>query len=688
MKKTISMIIGLLMVLSMVGGVFAGEYRITKTEQGDDILINVNYGFLSKIKDLFTGFWLADNDGQLYNGKSYDCDTYPKSGIGHQFTADKTYLEYENENSFPVTLEIFKSPNWNQVGSTLEIGPYSDDRIYGLVVGGLYAFDIYYCDTIHGSTVCTDSDGGLDYYRKGTTSKQYPYTQSSDKCNGDILTEYYCGGISIIEVLSENYNCPFGCTDGACNIVSEITCYKCEGANLQTQNIVDYDCPPGWSETELDCETTSLITCYKCEGDNLLTEKKESCSSGYSTIKPTSCGGLTTITCYKCDSGVLKTETVTSCSPGYSTIKPTSCEEEPTDKPYLQEYQTATYKIIDNYEVEVTFYLENKGEDMTENWILELQPDKSPTGIMSIFGFVSERQETCDLDSPENVHKEFKLKKGEKAEIKISLTGKNKIPEEQTFGGNTYLFPIVRKGCSVGSDAIPNLECQEDYTGCKNQKEYNGCFKLPYCDGKSDVNYKDEDTGALSESSIPVVKKEETVCCFQGISHSKTANYNCMIESECSSGVPPRIIITSDDDKRVGFCPVDCLPSKETVPYIKLETLEEKSDTGKTRAYLDHDCRVNEECQDYSKEEISCMDLDKIGEKIDDTEFKDKITAVTTIGEKTGMCIFEGVKETDMCGWTNWAPEGFLGQCGNAYAIVIVIFMIGMIWVNSTKRQY
>jgi len=66
---------------------------------------------------------------------------------------------------------------------------------------------------------CTDSDGGLDYYTKGTVAVcTFSGTGGGcgvavDYCNGDILTEGYCVGTDSKTV---KYTCPYGCSDGAC----------------------------------------------------------------------------------------------------------------------------------------------------------------------------------------------------------------------------------------------------------------------------------------------------------------------------------------------------------------------------------------------------------------------------------------------------------------------------------------
>jgi hypothetical protein len=66
---------------------------------------------------------------------------------------------------------------------------------------------------------CTDSDGGLDYYTKGTVSICTYYEQGGgcglavDSCDGNILTEGYCEGN---ESKTVKYTCSYGCSDGAC----------------------------------------------------------------------------------------------------------------------------------------------------------------------------------------------------------------------------------------------------------------------------------------------------------------------------------------------------------------------------------------------------------------------------------------------------------------------------------------
>lgn len=68
-------------------------------------------------------------------------------------------------------------------------------------------------------TTCYDSDNGKNYYVKGTISLANESFNSSktDFCrnyNSSVLVEYYCYMFN--STSSENYNCPYGCRNGAC----------------------------------------------------------------------------------------------------------------------------------------------------------------------------------------------------------------------------------------------------------------------------------------------------------------------------------------------------------------------------------------------------------------------------------------------------------------------------------------
>ncbi len=72
----------------------------------------------------------------------------------------------------------------------------------------------------HQQLVCTDSDGGLNYYSKGTVTgynEDAPIKEISsvsDSCSGNTLHEWICKDLG--EYDDESYICPNGCSNGAC----------------------------------------------------------------------------------------------------------------------------------------------------------------------------------------------------------------------------------------------------------------------------------------------------------------------------------------------------------------------------------------------------------------------------------------------------------------------------------------
>jgi hypothetical protein len=82
--------------------------------------------------------------------------------------------------------------------------------------------------TLVSAVTCTDSDGGKDYYVKGTTilweddniTSRFTFTDSCE--SNDALRENYCriGEDGLPTTYLTGYLCPNGCTDGACNAPS------------------------------------------------------------------------------------------------------------------------------------------------------------------------------------------------------------------------------------------------------------------------------------------------------------------------------------------------------------------------------------------------------------------------------------------------------------------------------------
>ncbi|MBU4283762.1 MAG: hypothetical protein KJ968_01525, partial [Nanoarchaeota archaeon] len=73
------------------------------------------------------------------------------------------------------------------------------------------------------TTICTDSDGGKDIYKKGITKGNNVYgnyVEYQDECmHEDRVREYYCENenSNTYYVSKASYPCPNGCSDGACS---------------------------------------------------------------------------------------------------------------------------------------------------------------------------------------------------------------------------------------------------------------------------------------------------------------------------------------------------------------------------------------------------------------------------------------------------------------------------------------
>ncbi|MBD3387614.1 MAG: hypothetical protein GF416_01070 [Candidatus Altiarchaeales archaeon] len=122
--------------------------------------------------------------------------------------------------------------------------------------------------------VCTESDGGIDEWVKGTTTRGME--AAVDKCVGSaILHEYYCGGNRIG---MKQIDCTTGCDDGRC-----IGCEDSDGG----------DNPEVYGEVRMSSEWTKADKCSNIDG---ITLREFFCKShtelGYrDVVCPTSCAG-------------------------------------------------------------------------------------------------------------------------------------------------------------------------------------------------------------------------------------------------------------------------------------------------------------------------------------------------------------------------------------------------------------
>lgn len=106
---------------------------------------------------------------------------------------------------------------------------------------------------------------------------------------------------------------------------------------------------------------------------------------------------------------------VTDGSEGDDDEEPTDPEPEPEPEPDVQELKSPDVEMSDDGTVEGVVYFENRGDDMPERHLVEMQVREQG---MSPLSFVSS-QDVCDEDHPENVNREFELSEGEAATVEL-----------------------------------------------------------------------------------------------------------------------------------------------------------------------------------------------------------------------------------------------------------------------------
>ncbi|MFW6002062.1 MAG: hypothetical protein ACOCQD_01875 [archaeon] len=82
---------------------------------------------------------------------------------------------------------------------------------------------------------CTDTDGGKDYYNKGTATDDYQSKTDTCGSNNEWLTEYYCDD-GIVDW--ESKKCDYGCEDGEC--FSEPQCEGTRDSCCDDNDCTDY----------------------------------------------------------------------------------------------------------------------------------------------------------------------------------------------------------------------------------------------------------------------------------------------------------------------------------------------------------------------------------------------------------------------------------------------------------------
>ncbi|MCX8166500.1 MAG: ABC transporter permease [Candidatus Micrarchaeota archaeon] len=132
------------------------------------------------------------------------------------------------------------------------------------------------------SSVCTDTDGGKDYYNKGTASNGY--VSYSDFCQDAKLNEYYCeyvfDGFSWKKELnSEHIYCPGSgemCSNGKCININ--TCSDTDnGIDIYNKGSVT----KGGSTSNDVCLSATRVQEFYCDANNNIKFTNQDCPSGY-----------------------------------------------------------------------------------------------------------------------------------------------------------------------------------------------------------------------------------------------------------------------------------------------------------------------------------------------------------------------------------------------------------------------
>jgi len=219
---------------------------------------------------------------------------------------NKTFCEFGCLNGECKPAPVIR--DCSSYGSGFWCGTYEEWKLECNSIGQKYAANCTSGDGIAGGYCikclnCTDSDGGKNYYIKGTATggDSNGYSSLTDSCAGgpgvDIrtLAEAYCSGNTI---LKENYICPNGCKDGACiagplcgNNIKE-SGEVCDGSDLGGQSCVGQGFNSGTLSCNINCSGFDTIgcvvnpTCSKCSDcDTLFTscsyqECKQDCGIG------------------------------------------------------------------------------------------------------------------------------------------------------------------------------------------------------------------------------------------------------------------------------------------------------------------------------------------------------------------------------------------------------------------------
>ncbi len=222
---------------------------------------------------------------QAYLNK-YPSDILSRDSIGYEYS---TWECRDGSKGEETSSSACKSVDmWLQYGK--EACESKCNEAQGMC--GLYTYKV---DTPCDYDVCEDSDGGIDYYEKGTafgsnSNPIYDNKDLTDNCYGpnNALTEFYCEDG---QTTYDYYACPNGCKDGACVKEEEESCtdsdsgknYYVKGStrgysNAPAELVVWEDCCRRISDGKCVSESTQLKETF-CE-DKWVVHESYNCPNG------------------------------------------------------------------------------------------------------------------------------------------------------------------------------------------------------------------------------------------------------------------------------------------------------------------------------------------------------------------------------------------------------------------------
>jgi hypothetical protein len=132
------------------------------------------------------------------------------------------------------------------------------------------------------ATTCTDSDGGINYEVKGLVNGIWSdgdtASNQPDVCGGYILNEYYCNVTASPYILMKAYNCPYGCSDGACLAAPAKSKLQCKNTYSKTYH-------SGGCDAKSACSPDQYASCQTQKSGffGAVISYSESCTRIYTT---------------------------------------------------------------------------------------------------------------------------------------------------------------------------------------------------------------------------------------------------------------------------------------------------------------------------------------------------------------------------------------------------------------------